>query len=169
MASTPKKALSGTPRLYDLYDRIRSILESARAGVARTVNTTQVAANWLVGREIVEEEQAGTRRAGYGAKVLANLSARLESDYGKGYSVDNLESFRQFYLPRQRLGNCRQPIPRHSGSQAVCTPAFRGATTAACCAKDGQRRGHSMKSRQSTMHGRSGSYPDRYPACCSTV
>ena len=42
-----------------LYERIRQILESARTSVARTVNTTQVVANWLIGREIVEEEQKG--------------------------------------------------------------------------------------------------------------
>ncbi len=36
-----------------LYGRIRQILEAARTGVARTVNTTQVVANWLIGREIV--------------------------------------------------------------------------------------------------------------------
>ena len=48
MATKPKKAVAGTPRLYS---RIRSILESARASVARTVNATQVVANWLIGRE----------------------------------------------------------------------------------------------------------------------
>jgi hypothetical protein len=37
----------------DLYGRIQRILESARMGVARTVNTTQVVANWMIGREIV--------------------------------------------------------------------------------------------------------------------
>jgi len=48
---------------------VREILDTARAGVARTVNTTQVAANWLIGREIVEEEQRGQRRAGYGSQA----------------------------------------------------------------------------------------------------
>lgn len=81
-----------------LFGRVLEILEAARAGVARTVNTTQVVANWLVGREIVEEEQRGQRRAGYGAKLLADLSARLNAEFGRGYSVDNLEAFRQFYL-----------------------------------------------------------------------
>jgi hypothetical protein len=47
-----------------LYRRIREILESARTSVARTVNTAQVVANWLVGREIVEEEQRGKVKAG---------------------------------------------------------------------------------------------------------
>jgi len=90
-------------RRPQLYQRIRQILESARANVARSVNTTQVVANWLVGREIVEEEQRGKRRARYGERVLEDLSARLTADYGNGYSVDNLEAFRQFYLEYPRL------------------------------------------------------------------
>lgn len=100
MATKPKKAVAGTPRLYD---RIRNILESARTGVARTVNTTQVVANWLIGREIVEEEQAGKRRAVYGAEMLRDLAARLKADFGSGYGVDNLELFRRFYLEYSHL------------------------------------------------------------------
>jgi len=50
-------------KAFPVYKRIRQILESARAGVARSVNTTQVVANWLVGREIVEEEQKGKAKA----------------------------------------------------------------------------------------------------------
>lgn len=86
-----------------LFERIRGILESARVNVARTVDTTQVMANWLIGREIVEEEQRGKKRADYGRKALADLSARLGREYGRGYSVDNLEAFRQFYLEYPRL------------------------------------------------------------------
>ena len=91
------------PKMPHLYHRIRDILETVRAGVARTVNTMQVVANWLIGREIVEEEQRGRRRAGYGARVLADLSKRLGREYGRGYSVDNLEAFRQFYLDYPQL------------------------------------------------------------------
>ena len=47
MTKAPQKA-------SPLYARVRQILESARASVARSVNTTQVVANWLIGREIVE-------------------------------------------------------------------------------------------------------------------
>lgn len=96
--SARKPALKTAVAAPDVFARVQEILETARAHVARTVNTTQVVANWLIGREIVEEEQRGRRRAGYGAKVLAELSARLTLDYGRGYSVDNLEAFRQFYL-----------------------------------------------------------------------
>ena len=86
-----------------LYGRIRDILQAARANVVRTVNTTQVVANWLIGREIVEAEQRGQQRADYGAALLAGLSARLAQDFGRGWSVDNLEAFRQFYLLYPRL------------------------------------------------------------------
>ncbi len=95
MTIKQKTSSNSTPQIFD---RVSEILESARANVARTVNTTQVVANWLIGREIVEEEQAGRRRAGYGARLLAELSARLAQGYGRGYSVDNLEAFRQFYI-----------------------------------------------------------------------
>jgi len=54
---------------------IREILEAARTGVARTVNTTQVVANWLIGREILEEEQSGKKKAGYGDNLLEDLAS----------------------------------------------------------------------------------------------
>ncbi|MBM4278146.1 MAG: DUF1016 domain-containing protein [Deltaproteobacteria bacterium] len=57
--------MSGKRRM-GLYKRIRQILETARSAVVRSVNTTQVVANWLIGRKIVEEEQKGKKRAGYG-------------------------------------------------------------------------------------------------------
>jgi predicted nuclease of restriction endonuclease-like (RecB) superfamily len=63
----------------------------------------QVVANWLIGREIVEEEQKGRRRAEYGKQLLLDLSLRLTADYGRGYSVDNLELFRRFFLEYKNL------------------------------------------------------------------
>src|SRR3990170_5010458 len=84
-------------RKKPLYERIRQILESARTGVARTVNTTQVVANWLIGREIVEEQQDGRLRAEYGRQLITQTSERLRIDFGVGYSVQNLFYMRQFY------------------------------------------------------------------------
>lgn len=87
------KVAESTP----VYERIRDILESSRANVARSVNTTQVVANWLIGREIVEEEQRGHRRAGYGEELVSTISKRLTADFGRGFSRDNLFWFRRFY------------------------------------------------------------------------
>jgi len=86
-----------------LYHRVREILESARAGAARSVNTAQVVANWLIGREIIEDEQKGSWRADYGAQLLLELSSQLKKDFGNGYSVDNLELFRRFYREYPKL------------------------------------------------------------------
>lgn len=121
----PKKPALDAPRLFD---RIRDILESARSNIARTVNTTQVVASWLIGREIVEEEQQGKRRAGYGEALLADLSERLGRDYGRGYSVDNLEAFRQFYLEYPRL--ISEAVSRNFVLPAISETASRKSAVA---------------------------------------
>lgn len=81
-----------------LYGRVAKILEEARSHVVRTVNSAQVAANWLIGREIVEEEQRGEKRAGYGEELIESLGRALSRDYGRGFSTTNLKLMRQFYL-----------------------------------------------------------------------
>lgn len=90
-------------KVSPIYQRIRQILESARVNVARSVNTSQVMAYWLIGREIVEEEQRGQRRAGYGERLLTELSGKLSGEFGKGVSVRNLEHCRNFYSEYPRL------------------------------------------------------------------
>lgn len=100
MSTKPKKS---TPAAPPLFERIRNILESARANVARTVNTTQVVANWLIGREIVEEEQRGKRRADYGQQLVVQLSESLTAAYGRGWSVQSLFYMKQFYLSYPHL------------------------------------------------------------------
>jgi predicted nuclease of restriction endonuclease-like (RecB) superfamily len=86
-----------------MYERIRQILDSARTSAARSVNTTQVAANWLIGREIVEEEQRGKRRSDYGKRLVETLSAQITKDFGPGYSAQNLFYFKQFYFTYSNL------------------------------------------------------------------
>ena len=81
-----------------LYREIRTVLDSARAGAYRAVNAVMVEAYWNVGRLIVEHEQGGRTRAAYGQAVLAGLSGRLTTDFGRGFDVRNLRYMRQFYL-----------------------------------------------------------------------
>ncbi len=106
-----------------VYTRIRQILESARATAARSVNTAQVIANWLIGREIVEEEQRGKRRAGYGEALLEDLSARLSADYKSGYSVQTLRYFRQFYVEFPNLIAIRHALRGEFKDLSVVVPA----------------------------------------------
>ncbi len=140
--AAPMPKVTSKTKTAPLYKRIREILESARSSVARSVNTTQVVANWLVGREIVDEEQRGKRRASYGAQLLTDLSARLRDEFGQGYSVDNLEMFRRFYLeyadlisdavrrisPGGRISDTlrRKSLARSSGELAIRRAPQRG-------------------------------------------
>jgi len=90
-------------RLEPLYERIRAILAEARLNVTRTVNAEMVRAYWLVGREIVEEEQAGHARAGYGEALIEQISARLQGAFGKGFTTTNLRYMRLFYSAYPQL------------------------------------------------------------------
>lgn len=68
---------------------------------ARSVDNCLVVRNWLFGWYIVEFEQNGEDRAEYGKKLLKEISIRLKHNIGRGFSVDNLELFRRFYLKYQ--------------------------------------------------------------------
>lgn len=77
---------------------IREVLLSARKTAYKAVNFAMVSAYWNVGRLIVEDEQHGKRRAEYGKAVLSELSDTLTAEFGKGFTLTNLKSMRQFYL-----------------------------------------------------------------------
>jgi predicted nuclease of restriction endonuclease-like (RecB) superfamily len=81
-----------------LYERVAQIIEAARAHVSRTVNTAMVHAYWMIGREIVEVDQAGKERAEYGEAVVKRLAARLSERFGKGFSYPSVKRMKQFYL-----------------------------------------------------------------------
>ena len=81
-----------------LYNEIRSILSSARESIAKVVNFTLVQAYWQVGRHIVEFEQDGCSRSVYGSDMINELSKRLVTEFGKGFTPSNLRYMRQFYL-----------------------------------------------------------------------
>ncbi len=56
---------------------VADLLEQARCTLARTVNGIITAADWKIGRRIVEYAQAGTVRAEYGSALLKCLSGDL--------------------------------------------------------------------------------------------
>ncbi len=85
------------PSYDDFVCEISALLESARAHTARSVNAILTATYWEVGRCIVEYEQAGEARAEYGTSLLKQLSKDLIHRFGRGFSVDNLETMRLFY------------------------------------------------------------------------
>jgi predicted nuclease of restriction endonuclease-like (RecB) superfamily len=86
-------------RDYDHFlSGLSDLLESSRRSAVRVVNSVITATYWEMGRRIVEFEQKGERRAAYGEAILRRLSEDLTARFGKGFSLDNLELFRAFYL-----------------------------------------------------------------------
>ncbi|MBC8206989.1 MAG: DUF1016 family protein [Kiritimatiellales bacterium] len=105
-----------------LFGRIVSILEEARGNVVRVVNSNMVWAYWLIGREIVEELQGGAARAEYGKKVIEELSIRLNERYGKGFSEENLQLFRRFYIAYSERITISYPVGTGSLEEGKAYP-----------------------------------------------
>lgn len=85
------RALSG------IIDEIKEVLVSARSNVARQLNSELLTAYWNIGRIICEYEQSEPDRADYGKRTLKELSRTLTQEFGKGFSVSNIQFMRRFY------------------------------------------------------------------------
>lgn len=77
---------------------LRTIVIAARDASYRMANLMQVVQNWLVGRRIVEQEQHGSSRAGYGKHIIELASQSLTNEFGSGFSETQVRNFRKFYL-----------------------------------------------------------------------
>jgi predicted nuclease of restriction endonuclease-like (RecB) superfamily len=99
------KEIVSTKIYRPLLAGIAKVLNEARRQTARSVNAILTVTYWEIGRRIVEFEQRGKKRAKYGIALLERLSEDLTKKFGKGFSVDNLENMRLFYLayPRDRI------------------------------------------------------------------
>ena len=84
-----------------LLQQVRELILSARKIAAHGVNTLQVITNFEIGRVIVEHEQKGSKRAGYGEQIIQELSQKLTLEFRKGFSKSNLEYIRRFFIEYQ--------------------------------------------------------------------
>lgn len=83
---------------FKLYQKIAELLRDARLIVKKTVDKTMVVTYFKIGGYIVEDEQKGQARAKYGDGLLKSISENLAKEFGRGFSVQNLERMRKFYL-----------------------------------------------------------------------
>jgi predicted nuclease of restriction endonuclease-like (RecB) superfamily len=81
-----------------LFKNMKSLIERSRNDIVQTINTKMVDTYCEIGKLIVEHEQEGSKRAKYAASTLKDLSLKLTKEFGKGFSVDNLENLRRFYV-----------------------------------------------------------------------
>jgi len=81
----------------NLIHEIKSLIASAKEGAIRSVDHYRTLMYWHIGERIFNEEQLGKDRADYGNYLIKYLSEQLQPEYGSGFSVRQLERYRQFY------------------------------------------------------------------------
>lgn len=81
-----------------IHSGIVEVLDAARIAAVRSVNSLMTASYWEIGRRIVEAEQQGKRRAGYGEQLIERLASDLTLRFGRGFSRQNLQQMRLFFL-----------------------------------------------------------------------
>lgn len=84
--------------LDELCRNAIELVEYARSIAEKQINAIQIMTFYSIGRWIIEVQQNGDSRAKYGNQVLKKLSSIMTKKFGRGFSVDNLENMRKFYL-----------------------------------------------------------------------
>ena len=83
------------------YDGLRAdvptLPSDARRGAARAVNVIRTATYREIGRRVVQFEQGGQHKAGYGDELLQRLAVDRVARHGRGFGWRNLFSMRAFY------------------------------------------------------------------------
>jgi predicted nuclease of restriction endonuclease-like (RecB) superfamily len=98
-AKTRTQSIDAARHDYDsVLTGMVGLLEQARRFSARAINAVMTATYWEIGRRIVEFEQGGAQRAGYGDELLKRLSVDLSTRFGRGFGVVNLSYMKRFFL-----------------------------------------------------------------------
>jgi predicted nuclease of restriction endonuclease-like (RecB) superfamily len=117
--NTPTRKIGKAKPYRDLVQSLVQVIETGRLAAGRVVNQTITTTYWLVGRQIVEHEQGGSHRAGYGEELLERLSVDLTKCVGRGFSRRNLQQMRALYLWKPT----RQTLSAKSTGQIRQTPS----------------------------------------------
>ena len=81
----------------NFISEIKALIASAKQSAIRSVDHYRTLMYWRIGERIFNEEQQGKDRADYGNYLIKYLSEQLQPEYGSGFSVRQLERYRQFY------------------------------------------------------------------------
>lgn len=106
-----------------LFENIKVLLYEARNAVAKNINTAMVMTYFEIGRMIVEHEQKGAKRAEYAKETLKSLSQKLTAEFGRGFSVDNIQRMRVFYIMYKKYATpSRISVDRKSETLSWISP-----------------------------------------------
>ena len=76
---------------------LKFIIADASLNAIRSVDFHRTVMYWKIGERIFNEEQHGKERADYGNYLIKYLSEQLQPEFGSGFSIRNLNWYRQFY------------------------------------------------------------------------
>ncbi len=109
-------------RYQAIFGDVSRIVDVARRSAARSVNAVMTAAYWMIGRRIVEFEQSGEKRAEHGTALLERLAADLTQRFGRGFSRQNIQQMRLFYLsyPSDQIQQTLSGESDQFPQQAIC-------------------------------------------------
>ena len=97
MSKRTTRAALAEDRYRPVFNEAAEIVGAAREHVARSANAAMTAAYWLIGRQILEFEQAGKGRAQYRRALVEKLAEDLTKRFGRGFSRRNIAQMRLFY------------------------------------------------------------------------
>ena len=81
-----------------LYSKIKELIIASKNNIYKQINTTIVKTYWQIGKYIVEYKQSGKEKTNYKDYLITDLSKKLTTEFGIGFSISNLKNCRQFYL-----------------------------------------------------------------------
>src|ERR1035437_4994144 len=74
---------------------LRGLIQQAREGVARAVDSSLTTLYWHVGQRI-RQDILNEKRAEYGGQIVAAVGRQLETEFGRGFGEKNLRRMSQF-------------------------------------------------------------------------
>lgn len=103
----PKKQAVANDHVSELFGHIANLIHDSRQRVAIAVNAELTMLYWNIGKHI-KTHILQDQKAGYGEQIIATLSHQLTTDFGKGWS-------------KQQLWNCLYIVDTFPDFQIIST------------------------------------------------
>ena len=94
--SIMKKEIIVANNIDNIYDEINALIREKKTDVKKVVNDAIISLNWGIGKRL-SAEFTGDNKPEYGKKVVAEVSKRLEQEYGSGFDKTSISRMIKFY------------------------------------------------------------------------
>lgn len=95
---------------HSVITDIKAIIAQSKDKAIRAVDHQRTLMYWHIGKRIFEEEQEGKERAEYGTFLIKYLSEQLQPEFGSGFSIRQINLYRQFYRTFQNVHALRAQL-----------------------------------------------------------